>query len=92
MTEMNIVIASILIFASISVITSVQIVGELQKHGIKANAFYLRFMLFSYLAKYREMTLKENGCVGRLYYTYIISINAALITAIYGIATGSFHH
>ena len=90
MTQEGIVIAVILICASISVISSIFVVSELQKRGVDANHFYLRWMLFSYLKQYKELTVKESGRVGSLFYIYIVSINAALVVAILAAISGVF--
>ena len=48
-------------------ITAVQITSELRARGIAANPLFVRWMIFRYLAQYRQVTLKETGNVGPLY-------------------------
>ena len=76
-------------FASVfwGVASSAMIVGELQKRGVKINWFLLRlFIATRYLGQYRDITRKETGRTGWLYYSFVISMNTALVAAIAGLA------
>ena len=64
------------------VITSVMIYNELNKRNIKVHFIFLKFMIPSYANQYKEITKKETGKVGLLFYHWIISINTALVFAI----------
>ena len=69
------------------VASSAMIVGELQKRGIKINWFLLRlFIATRYVGQYRDITRKETGRTGWLYYSFVISMNTALVAAIAGLA------
>ena len=61
------------------VVTSIMICGALQKRGIKINYLMLRMLTIKYASQYKEITLKETGNVGPLFYHWIISINIALV-------------
>jgi hypothetical protein len=43
---------------------------------------FLRILIPKYASQYKEITLKETGKVGPLFYHWIISINIALISVI----------
>jgi len=82
---MNLVIVFSLIGA-LSVIwhvtTTIFIYEYLRKRNIKVSFFFLRFLAPKYTQQYKELTLKETGKIGNLFYHWIISINVALVVAI----------
>ena len=63
-------------------ISSIMIYNELKKRNEKVNFIFIRFLIIPYANKYREITKKENGRVGSLFYHWLISINIALIFTI----------
>ncbi|MBN1558625.1 hypothetical protein JW998_00130 [candidate division KSB1 bacterium] len=77
----------VLAFTAIAVyiVTSMKIVSELQKRGIKINFFLLRLYLIKYAQQYKEITRQETGRIGSLYYLHIISVNTALVGAVIGL-------
>jgi hypothetical protein len=79
---MSLAIAS----AAIYVVFSILIVRELQKRNVKINFFFLRLFLLKYANQYKEMTQRETGSVGPLFYGWLISINAALVFVVIGLA------
>ena len=71
--------------AVVYVVFSMLIVHELQKRNVKINFILLRLFLFEYMNQYKEMTKRETGKVGPLFYGAIVSINAALVFVILGL-------
>jgi hypothetical protein len=65
--------------AVVYVVFSMLIVHDLQKRNVKINFFLLRLFLPKYANQYKEMTQRETGKVGPLFYGWIVSINAALV-------------
>jgi hypothetical protein len=61
------------------------IVHQLSKRGVKINFILLRLYLIKYIHQYKQLTLKETGKAGPLYYPCIISVNLALVLAIVGL-------
>jgi len=80
----NILLALALVFVGVFVIFSIMIVNEVSKRGIKINFFLLRLYIIKYIHQYKQLTKKETGKVGPLYYPCIISVNLAWICAIAG--------
>jgi hypothetical protein len=78
---MSLAIASAMVYAVFSML----IVHELQKRNVKINFFFLRLFLLKYANQYKEMTRRETGKVGTLFYGWLVSINAALVFAIIGL-------
>jgi len=73
------------------VASAVMIAGALQKRGVKVNWVWLRWLILSkYLGQYRDITRQETGRPGPLFYSYVIGMNLALVTAIVGIVFRSF--
>jgi hypothetical protein len=66
----------------LGVVFSMMIVHEVSKRGVKINFFLLRIYIFKYIHQYKQLTRKETGRVGSLYYLCIGSFLAALVFAI----------
>ena len=68
------------------VASAVLIAEALRKRGVKVNWIFLRFLILSkYLGQYRDITRQEAGRSGPLFYSYVVAMNLALVTAIAGI-------
>jgi hypothetical protein len=74
-----------LVFVGLFVIFSIMIVHELSKRGVKINFILLRLYLIKYIHQYKQITLKETGKIGPLYYPCIASVGLALVLAILGL-------
>ena len=66
------------------IVSSVMIAVFLSKRGIKINYLFFRIYIFKYVNQYRKITTEENGKVGPLFYSFIISFILALLFAIVG--------
>jgi len=74
-----------LVFVGLYVILSIMIVHELSKRAVKISFILLRLYLIKYIHQYKQLTLKETGKIGPLYYPCIASVNLALVLAIVGL-------
>jgi hypothetical protein len=74
-----------LVSVGIFVVFSIMIVHQLSKRGVKVNFILLRLYLIKYIHQYKQLTLKETGKAGSLYYPCIISVNLALVLAVVGL-------
>ena len=74
-----------LVFVGLFAIFSMMIVRDLSKRGVKINFVLLRLYLIKYISQYKQMTLKETGKVGPLYFPCIASVGLALVLAIAGL-------
>jgi hypothetical protein len=74
-----------LVLVGLFVIFSIMIVQELSKRGVKINFVLLRLYIIKYIQQYKQITLKEAGKIGPLYYPCIVSVNLALVLAIVGL-------
>jgi hypothetical protein len=64
------------------VVASMMIYDALKKRGVNVNVIFLRMLIIRYASQYKEITLKETGHIGPLFYHWIISINIALTCVI----------
>lgn len=79
--ELLIIIAGIAILTH--VVSAISIYTFLKRRNETLASFVLiNFYIFRYIAKYKRITKQENGSVGLLYYTWLISINIALLCCI----------
>jgi hypothetical protein len=67
------------------VVSAVMITGALQKRGIKVSWLFLRVMILKYIGQYRDVTRRETGRTGPLFYSYVMAMNLALVTAVVGL-------
>jgi len=67
------------------VVSAVMIADFLQKRGTKIRWLFLRVMILKYIGQYRDVTRQETGRTGPLFYSYVIAMNLALVTAIVGL-------
>jgi hypothetical protein len=81
-TTSNVLIAIGLCAVAWYVVSTILICGALRKRGVSVSFVFLRFLILRYASQYREITLKENGKVGPLFYHWIVSINVALVSAL----------
>jgi len=75
-------IALALCFAAWAVVTTLRVYGYLRERNIPVSFLWLRFMILKYLGQYKQITLKETGKVGPLFYHYLIAVNGALLAVI----------
>jgi hypothetical protein len=66
------------------IVSSIVISSFLSKRGVKINLLFFRILVLKYIHQYHKITVQEKGKPGPWFYSYIISINLALICAIIG--------
>ena len=76
--------ADILAFVSLvlGVVFSLMIVHEVSKRGVKINFLWLKLHIIKYIDQYKQLTRRETGKVGPLYYLCIKSYVTALVLVI----------
>jgi hypothetical protein len=68
-----------------NIVAGILICRELGKRGVKVNYVFIKALIPFYAHRYKKMTRQETGRAGPLFYHWIISINAALVTAVAGL-------
>jgi hypothetical protein len=82
----NVLLGIAIVSALCGVATAVMIAVDLQRRGVRINWFLFRVLLVTrYLGQYRDLTQRESGRPGLLFYSYIAAMNLALFTAVAGI-------
>jgi len=66
------------------IVSSIVISSFLTNRGVKINLLFFRILVLKYIHQYHSITTEENGKPGPWFYSYIISMNLALIFAIVG--------
>ena len=86
--------SSLLVLAILSalwgIVSSLVIASFLSKRGIKINYIFFKELMIKYIHQYRKITMQENGRPGPWFYSFVISMNLALIFAIAGIVLHIF--
>ena len=67
-----------------AVVSSIVISSFLSKRGVKINLLFFRILVLKYIHQYHKITVQEKGKPGPWFYSYIISINLALVCVILG--------
>jgi len=78
----SILIGITLVAAAWGVVTTIMIAKYLSGKGVGVDFIFLRLFMLKYIWQYKEMTVQETGKVGPLFYSYIISMNMALVAVI----------
>ena len=75
-----------LIAVSIGIAHFIAIVSFIQQRGVKINWFLIKLYMPRYVAKYREITIRETGRPGPLFYRFTIFMSLTLVSALLGAA------
>jgi hypothetical protein len=67
------------------IVSSIVISSFLSKRGVKINLLFFRILVLKYIHQYHSITTEENGKPGPWFYSYIISMNLALVFVILGL-------
>ena len=86
MTLSDILIGIALVSVVWGVISSIVMASYLAARGRKINLLFYRILVLKYIHEYHEITLQENGKPGGWFYSYIVCMNLALVTAVIGLA------
>ena len=71
-----------LVSVGFGVVFSMVIVREVSKRGVKINYPLLRLYIIKYVDQYQQLTRKEMGKAGPLYYPCVVSYITALVFVI----------
>ena len=65
-----------------AVVSAVLIAMAMERLGTKTPFLFIGVLVFRNLRRYREVTRKETGRTGLLFYSYVVPINLAWIFAL----------
>ena len=77
-----ILIVLMAIYLLLYIVSTLMIFDYLKKRDEKVNFFLIRLFMISYAQKYKEITKKEEGRIGFLFYLWVGSINLVLLLLI----------
>lgn len=66
------------------IVSSIFIASFLSSRGVTINLLFFRVLVLKYIYQYHKITSQERGKPGPWFYSYIISMNLALVLAIIG--------
>ncbi len=71
------------------VVSSIKMASFLSQRGTRINLLFFKIMVLKYVSQYCRMTRQENGRPGPWFYSYILSMNLALVLVIIGLVVRS---
>lgn len=80
----NVLIGIALVAVVWGIVSALAMMSHLAGRGHKVNWLLIRLLIFKYMHQYQEVTRQENGKTGPWFYSYIISMNLALVCAVIG--------
>ncbi len=82
---LEVILGLALICIAWGVVSAIAIASFLSKRGHKLSFLFFRILILKYIHQYAKITKEETGKRGGWFYSYIISMNLALIFAIIGL-------
>jgi hypothetical protein len=67
------------------IVSAIAMASYISRRGHKVSMLFFRLLIFKYIHQYSELTTQENGKPGAWFYSYITSMNLALVCAIIGV-------
>ena len=83
MNSIFLTIAILSLFTGI--VSMMAMVSFCSDRGIKINWLWIRLFIFRYISQYRKITIEENGKAGPWFYSFVFSMNVALLSAVIGL-------
>ena len=71
--------------AVIGVVLMMAMTSAVQARGQRIDWVFLRLFVLKYISDYRNLTIKEKGRPGPLFYPFVISMNLALLFTVLGL-------
>jgi hypothetical protein len=66
------------------IVSVIAMVSYISKRGHKISILFIRLLMFKYVHQYSVITRQENGKSGGWFYSFIVSMNFALVCVIIG--------
>jgi hypothetical protein len=80
----NVLLVLAIPLAAVGVGLMMGMVGALHVRGHRINWVLLRLYIPAYVSRYLEITKRESGRPGSLFYPFVVSMNLALVLVIVG--------
>ncbi|MBN2184670.1 MAG: hypothetical protein JW746_05035 [Candidatus Krumholzibacteriota bacterium] len=82
----NILLAVAMVSVVWGIVSAIVMASYLSSRGHKVSVLFFRLFIMKYIHQYSKITTQENGKPGFWFYSYIIAMNLALVTAVVGLA------
>jgi hypothetical protein len=66
------------------IVSAVAMASYVSRRGHRISLLFFRLLIFKYIHQYSEITTQEKGKPGAWFYSYLASMNLALVCAIIG--------
>jgi len=80
----NLFLGMALVSVTWGIVSMIVITSFVAERGIKINFFLYRLYIFKYINQYKQITESENGEPGPWFYSFLISMNMALVLTVVG--------
>ena len=80
----NLFLGMALMSVAWGIVSMIAITSFVSERGTKINYFLYRLYIIKYVSQYKKITEAENGEPGAWFYSFVISMNLALILTIVG--------
>ena len=67
------------------IVSMIVITGFVAARGTKINYFLYRLYVIKYVNQYKQITEAENGKPGPWFYSFVVSMNLALLSSVVGL-------
>jgi hypothetical protein len=67
------------------IVSAMVVTTYLSRRGVQINYLLIRIMIIKYIHQYHQITRQETGKPGPWFYSYIVSMNLALVSAVIGL-------
>jgi hypothetical protein len=79
-----------LVSVALGIVSMIVITSFVSERGTKINFFLYRIYIIKYVNQYKQITEAEDGKPGPWFYSFVISMNMALVFTILGAILKSF--
>jgi hypothetical protein len=80
----NLFLGMALASVSWGIVSMIAITNFVYERGTKINFFLYRIYIIKYVSQYKRLTEEENGEPGPWFYSFVISMNMALVLTVVG--------
>ena len=85
MTIGNLFLGLGLVSVGWGIVSMIAITSFVSEHGTKINFFLYRIYIIKYVQQYKQITEEANGEPGPWFYSFVISMNFALLCSLTGL-------
>ena len=85
MIASNLLLGMGLISVGWGIVSMIAMTSFVAERGTKINFFLYRIYIIKYVNQYKQITEAENGEPGPWFYSFIVSMNLALVCSIVGL-------